>query len=49
MILFAQLPDINRRGHLFVLISAYTFSAGMPNAAQFRSLTAATLVGQGNW
>jgi hypothetical protein len=40
------LPDINKRGHLFVLISPYTFSAGMSNAAQFRSKTEAMLVGQ---
>lgn len=40
------LPEINRKGHLFVLISGYTFSAGMSNAAQFRTMTAATLVGQ---
>ena len=40
------LPEINKRGHLFVLISPYTFSAGMSNAAQFRSETEAMLVGQ---
>lgn len=40
------LPNINRKGHLFVLISPYTFSAGMSNAAQFRTLTAALLGGQ---
>jgi hypothetical protein len=40
------LPEINKRGHLFVLISPYTFSAGMSNAAQFRSQTEAILVGQ---
>ena len=40
------LPEINKRGHLFVLISPYAFSAGMSNAAQFRSETAAILVGQ---
>lgn len=39
------LPGINRKGHLFVLISNETFSAAMSNAAQFRSLTAAMLVG----
>jgi hypothetical protein len=38
--------DINRKGHLFVLIGPNTFSAAMSNAAQFRSLTEATLVGQ---
>lgn len=40
------LSEINRKGHLFVLISPYTFSAGMSNAAQFRNLTTAILVGQ---
>ena len=40
------LPNINRKGHLFVLISPYTFSAAMSNAAQFRSTTAAILVGE---
>jgi hypothetical protein len=38
--------DINQRGHLFVLIGANTFSAAMSNAAQFRKLTHAMLVGQ---
>lgn len=38
--------DINRKGHLFVLIGANTFSAAMSNAAQFRRMTEATLVGQ---
>lgn len=37
---------INRKGHLFVLIGPNTFSAAMSNAAQFRSMTEATLVGQ---
>lgn len=41
-----DLPSINRKGHLFVLISANTFSAAMNNAAQFRTQTAALLVGQ---
>jgi hypothetical protein len=41
-----DLPSINRKGHLFVLISADTFSAAMNNAAQFRTQTAALLVGQ---
>jgi hypothetical protein len=41
-----DLPAINRKGHLFVLIGTYTFSAAMSNAAQFRSQTAALLVGQ---
>ena len=40
------LPDINKNGHLFVLIGPYTFSAGMANAAQFHSETAAILVGE---
>ena len=38
--------EINRKGHLFVLIGPNTFSAAMSNAAQFRTMTAATLVGQ---
>ena len=37
---------LNRKGHLFVLIGPLTFSAAMANAAQFRSLTHATLVGE---
>jgi len=37
---------INQRGHLFVLIGANTFSAAMSNAAQFRTMTNAMLVGQ---
>ena len=41
-----SLPSINQKGHLFVLIGANTFSAAMNNAAQFRSQTAAILVGQ---
>jgi Peptidase family S41 len=41
------LPSINKKGHLFVLISADTFSAAMNNAAEFRTQTAALLVGQG--
>jgi hypothetical protein len=41
-----QRPDINRRGHLFVLIGPQTFSAAMSNAAQFRDKTAAFLVGE---
>lgn len=41
-----SLAGINRKGHLFVLIGPYTFSAGMSNAAQFRSETAAILVGE---
>jgi hypothetical protein len=41
-----ELPDINRKGRLFVLIGSNTFSAAMSNAAHFRSQTAAILVGQ---
>jgi putative CocE/NonD family hydrolase len=41
-----RLAGINRKGHLFVLIGPYTFSAAMSNAAQFRSRTAALLVGE---
>lgn len=41
-----DLASINRKGHLFVLTSAVTFSAAMNNAAQFRSQTAAILAGQ---
>jgi hypothetical protein len=41
-----DLPGINKMGHLFVLIGPLTFSAGMVNAAQFRSETAALLVGE---
>jgi hypothetical protein len=40
-----NLPAINRKGHLFVLIGPFTFSAAMSNAAHFRQKTAATLVG----
>jgi hypothetical protein len=39
-------PDINRKGHLFVLIGPHTFSAAMSNAAHFRTKTAALLVGE---
>jgi hypothetical protein len=41
-----DLASINRKGHLFVLVGAVTFSAAMNNAAQFRAQTAAILVGQ---
>ena len=41
-----ELASINRKGHLFVLVGAVTFSAAMNNAAQFRSQRAALLVGQ---
>lgn len=39
-------PSINRKGHLFVLVGPFTFSAAMSNAAHFRYQTAALLVGQ---
>jgi len=42
----SRLSHLNRRGHLFVAIGTNTFSAGMANAAQFRTRTAAVLVGQ---
>jgi hypothetical protein len=41
-----DLPFINRKGHLFVLIGPGTFSAAMSNATHFRSQTQAILVGQ---
>ena len=41
-----DLAAINKKGHLFVLIGANTFSAAMNNAEQFRDQTAAILVGQ---
>jgi hypothetical protein len=41
-----RLAAVNRKGHLFILIGPQTFSAAMNNAAQFRSQTAATLVGE---
>jgi hypothetical protein len=41
-----DLPAVNARGRLFVLIGVHTFSAAMSNSAQFRARTAATLVGQ---
>lgn len=40
-----NLQEINRKGHLFVLIGPFTFSAAMSNTAHFRQRTAATLVG----
>jgi hypothetical protein len=40
------MPYINRRGRLFVAIGTNTFSAGMANAAQFRTRTSAILVGE---
>jgi hypothetical protein len=41
-----DLPLINKKGHLFVLVGTNTFSAAMSNAAHFRYRTAAILVGQ---
>jgi len=41
-----DLPALNQKGHLFVLIGPHTFSAAMSNAAQFRARTRAILVGQ---
>jgi len=41
-----DLSDINRKGHLFVLIGPTTFSAAMSNSAHFRFQTNAILVGQ---
>jgi hypothetical protein len=41
-----ELPAINKKGHLFVLIGPTTFSAAMSNSAHFRAQTAAILVGQ---
>jgi hypothetical protein len=40
------LAEINKKGHLFVLIGPNTFSAAMSNSAHFRNQTAALLVGQ---
>lgn len=41
-----NLSDINRKGHLFVLVGPNTFSAAMSNSAHFRYQTNAILVGQ---
>lgn len=41
-----ELPAINRKGHLFVLIGANTFSAAMSNVTHFRYQTKAILVGR---
>jgi hypothetical protein len=41
-----HLASLNRKGHLFVLVGPFTFSAAMANAAHFRQETAALLVGQ---
>jgi hypothetical protein len=37
---------VNRRGHLFVVTSRWTYSAGMTNAIDFRKETNAVLVGE---
>jgi len=42
----AKRTDLNRKGHLFVLVGPTTFSAAMSNAAHFRYRTAALLVGR---
>ncbi len=41
-----ELSEINRKGHLFVLVGPLTFSAAMANAAHFRAETNAILAGQ---
>jgi hypothetical protein len=41
-----DLPEINRKGHLFILVGPNTFSAAMSNSAHFRYQTNAILVGQ---
>jgi len=41
-----NLPALNRKGHLFVLVGPNTFSAAMANAAHFRYQTEAILVGR---
>lgn len=38
--------ELNRKGHLYVLVGADTFSAAMNNAAQFQDETNAILVGE---
>jgi hypothetical protein len=38
--------DLNRKGHLYVLVGAETFSAAMNNAAQLQDETNAILVGE---
>jgi hypothetical protein len=40
-----EIPSINTKGHLFVLVGANTFSAAMSNATHFRYQTEAILVG----
>jgi hypothetical protein len=39
-------PELNTKGHLYILIGPQTFSAAMSNAAHFRAQTAALLVGE---
>lgn len=39
-------PRLNQPGHLYIITGRYTFSAAMNNAAQFRTETRATLVGE---
>lgn len=41
----SEIPGINKKGHLFVLVGANTFSAAMSNATHFRYQTEAILVG----
>jgi hypothetical protein len=41
-----DLTDINRKGHLFILVGTSTFSAAMSNSAHFRYQTNAILAGQ---
>jgi hypothetical protein len=41
-----DLPNLNRKGHLFVLVGPNTFSAAMSNAAQYREQTEVMLVGE---
>jgi len=41
-----ELPTINKKGHLYVLIGPLTFSAAMSNSAHFRNQTEAILVGE---
>jgi hypothetical protein len=42
----AARPDLNAKGHLYVLIGPQTFSAAMNNAAQFQDQTNAITVGE---
>ena len=43
-----EIPGINTKGHLFVLVGVNTFSAAMSNATHFRYQTEAILVGGNN-